>query len=161
MTPQAIPPTRGRPSLLVLAAFLVVVIAVGTAIGLLNTPGAWFAGLAKPSFEPPNWLFAPVWLILYVLIAIAGWRSFNLEPRGREAPLWLLQMLLNWLWSPVFFSLHALWLAFGIIGLLLLVILCFIGVAWPRDRTAALLFVPYALWVAFATLLNLSLAWSN
>jgi tryptophan-rich sensory protein len=154
-------PSQTRGSLPMLIGFLVVVIAVGALIGALNTPGAWFAGLAKPAFQPPNWLFAPVWLILYVLIAIAGWRTFNLEPKGREAALWVLQMVLNWLWSPVFFTLHALWLAFVIIALLLLVIVGFMAVTWNRDRTTAALFIPYALWVAFATVLNFAIARLN
>lgn len=152
---------RNPRSLALLAAFLLVVIVVGGAIGVANIPGRWYQALAKPSFNPPNWLFGPVWFALYVLIAIAGWRTFLAAPAGPRMWLWYGQMVLNWLWSPVWFGLHALWPAFAIISAILLLIIAFIAVSWRRDRVAASLFVPYALWVAFASALNLSIALLN
>ncbi|MBV9347053.1 MAG: tryptophan-rich sensory protein [Pseudolabrys sp.] len=140
-----------------LAAFIVVVLACGMAIGYLTTPDAWYASLNKPAFNPPNWVFAPVWTTLYVLIAIAGWRTFRREPRSLAMNLWLAQMALNFSWSPVFFGAHWIGAALMIIAVLLATILAFIATAWQSDRASALLFVPYAAWVAFATLLNASL----
>lgn len=144
-----------------LVVFLVVVMGVGGAIGFVNIPGSWYAALTKPPFNPPNWVFAPVWTILYVLIAIAGWRTFNRDRTGAPMILWVVQMLLNWAWSPVWFSLHAPWPALAIIIALWLVIIAFIAVSWRRDLVSAWLFVPYALWVSFATVLNASIAWLN
>jgi tryptophan-rich sensory protein len=151
-----------RPrSLVTLVVFLLLVVGVGGLIGVGTAPDAWYEALQKPPFNPPNWLFGPVWFALYVLIAIAGWRSWRRDPRGLPMALWGGQMLLNWAWSPVWFTLHLLWPALAIIVAMLVLIVAFIGVSWGRDRVAAWLFVPYAAWVAFATLLNLSIAMLN
>ncbi|PSM17670.1 sensor histidine kinase [Nitratireductor sp. StC3] len=151
-----------RPgSLLLLAAFLAVVIGVGTLIGSATVPGAWYAGLQKPPFSPPNWIFGPVWFTLYVLIAIAGWRTFLADHDGTAMKLWYGQMALNWLWSPVFFALHLVWPAFVVIVAMALLVVGFAVNRWRADRLAAALFVPYAAWVGFAALLNLSIAILN
>ena len=123
-------------------------------LGGLTVPGGWYAGLVKPSFNPPAWLFGPVWTVLYVLIAIAGWRVWQRDRSGWPMRLWWAQMALNFLWTPVFFGAHQLGLAFVVILLMLAAILGFIATAWRLDRGAAWLFVPYAAWVAFASLLN-------
>ncbi len=154
-------PSRLLRPLLELGAFLLVVIGVGSVIGVLTAPGEWYAGLAKPPFNPPSWLFAPVWLALYVGIAVAGWRTWRRAPAGPAMALWVGQMLLNWLWTPVFFALHLPWPAFGVIVVLLGLIVAFIAARWRSDRVAAWLFVPYAAWVSFATLLNGAIAWLN
>lgn len=146
---------------LLLGLFLTVVIGVGGAIGVMTAPGEWYASLNKPPFNPPNWVFGPVWFTLYVMIAIAGWRSFMRAPQGNAMKLWAGQMVLNWLWSPVWFALHLLWPAFVVIMLIWLLILGFIAVTWREDRVSALLFVPYLAWVSFAALLNLSIAILN
>ncbi len=139
-----------------LILFLALVLGGGLAVGLLTAPGQWYAGLAKPMFNPPSWLFGPVWTVLYVLIAIAGWRVWQWR-FGRLIELWWAQLGLNFLWTPVFFGAHQIGLAFVVIVLLLATILAFIGAAWQQDRVAASLFVPYAAWVAFASLLNASI----
>jgi tryptophan-rich sensory protein len=95
--------------------------------------------------------------VLYILIAVAGWRTWRQEINGLAMQLWLAQMLLNFLWSPVVFRLHQLALGLAVIVTMLVVIVAFIAVQWRENRTAALLFIPYALWVAFAALLNYSL----
>lgn len=134
---------------------------VGWSIGYLNIPDGWYAQLAKPSFNPPNWVFGPVWTVLYVLISVAGWRTWTRDKQGVAMKLWWTQMLLNFVWSPTFFTLHQLWLSFAVIVVLLASILAFIAVQWTRDRTSAVLFLPYAAWVGFASVLNLSIAWLN
>jgi tryptophan-rich sensory protein len=137
-----------------LTLFLLLVVGGGLAIGFLTAPGEWYAGLAKPSFNPPNWLFAPVWTGLYVLIAMVGWRTFERDRRGGPVKLWWAQLALNFLWSPVFFGAHRIGLALLIILLLLAAILAFIVVVRRQDSVAASLFAPYAAWVAFASVLN-------
>jgi tryptophan-rich sensory protein len=137
-----------------LILFLVLVLGGGLALGGLTVPGGWYAGLAKPSFNPPAWLFGPVWTVLYILIAIAGWRVWQRDRNGLPMKLWWAQMALNFLWTPVYFGAHQIGLAFVVILLMLAAILAFIATAWRRDRVAAWLFVPYAAWVAFASLLN-------
>jgi tryptophan-rich sensory protein len=152
---------RTPRALILLAVFLAVVIGVGAVIGIATAPGDWYASLEKPPFNPPNWVFGPVWFALYVLIAIAGWRTFRREPGGTAMKLWVGQMALNWLWSPTWFTLHWLWPAFAVIVSILALILALIRVSWKDDRISAVLFVPYAAWVGFASLLNLSIAILN
>jgi tryptophan-rich sensory protein len=139
---------------LTLALFIVLVLGGGTLIGVTTLPGGWYAGMIKPSFNPPNWVFAPAWTLLYLLIAIAGWRIWQRDLRSAAMTAWFIQLGLNFVWSPVFFGAHRIGLALAIIVALLAAILSFIATAWPRDRVASWLFVPYAAWVTFATALN-------
>jgi translocator protein len=140
-----------------LLLFLVLVLGGGIAIGFVTAPGDWYADLAKPPFNPPNWIFAPAWTTLYILIAVAGWRVWMRDRSGWPMKLWWAQLTINFLWSPVFFLAHRTDLALGVIVLLLVTILAFVATSWTRDRIAPWLFAPYALWVAFATLLNASI----
>jgi translocator protein len=144
-------------NLLTLAAFIAAVLGIGLTIGIVFTPGAWYAGLEKPPFNPPNWIFAPVWTVLYILVAVAGWRVWTRAPRSRAMKLWSAQMALNFLWSPVFFGAHLIALGLCVILLVLVAITAFIAETRRIDRLAAALFLPYWIWVAFASLLNASL----
>jgi len=146
---------------LILAAFIVIVVGVGGLIGSLSAPGGWYQNLVKPPFNPPNWLFAPVWTILYVMIAVAGWRIWMIDRASTPMKIWFAQMLFNWAWTPVWFVAQLLWPAFAIIIVILTLIIAFILTARKHDIIAAWLFVPYAAWVGFATLLNLSIAILN
>lgn len=146
---------------LTLAIFLVVVIGVGALIGTQSTPGAWYESLEKPPFNPPNWLFGPVWFTLYAMIAVAGWRIWMIDPHSTTMKIWFGQMVLNWAWSPIWFLGQMLWPAFAVIIGILALIIAFIVSARKLDALASWLFVPYAAWVGFATLLNLSIALLN
>ncbi|MCJ7995147.1 tryptophan-rich sensory protein [Rhizobium cremeum] len=141
--------------------FIVVVVGFGVLSGLFNLPGGWYQSLAKPFFNPPSWIFAPVWTVLYVMIAIAGARIWERAPASAAMQIWFAQMILNFTWSPIFFGLQAPGLALIVIIVMFLAILGFMKQAEPIDRPARLLFVPYALWVAFATLLNASIFLMN
>jgi tryptophan-rich sensory protein len=144
-----------------LAVFIAAIVGIGFAIGYANLPGEWYAQLSKPPFNPPNWIFGPVWSVIYILIAIAGWRTWENERRSRAMWLWAVQMLLNFSWSPTFFSAHRIGAALAIIVALFVVIAGFIASQWRADRVAAALFLPYAAWVAFAALLNASILLLN
>ncbi len=135
------------------AIFILLVLGCGTAIGYSCPPGDWYARLSKPGFNPPNWAFAPAWTVLYVLIAVAGWRTWE-DGAGLAFAVWLAQLGLNFAWSPTFFRAHRGDLALALILALLALILIFIGLQWSVNRAAALLFVPYAVWVAYASALN-------
>lgn len=134
--------------------FLVLVVGGGLAIGFLNAPGAWYAELIKPRFNPPDWVFAPTWTVLYVLIAIVGSRLSRSHRSGWVMRLWWTQLALNFMWSPIFFSAHRIGLGLVVIILLLIAIVAFIALAWRQRRVDAWLFAPYAVWVAFASTLN-------
>ncbi|WP_254447942.1 TspO/MBR family protein [Ruegeria arenilitoris] len=142
-------------------AFLLLVIGGGITVGILTGPGEWYANLNKPAFNPPNWIFGPVWTVLYVLIALAGWRTFENNLPSLEMKIWWVQLGLNFVWSPVFFVLHQPWVALGVIVLLLTTIIIFIRRNWVADRVSAVAFIPYLLWVGFASILNLSIAVLN
>ncbi len=133
--------------------FFALVLGGGLVVGIVTAPGVWYATLNKPPFNPPNWIFAPVWTALYIMIAVAGWRIWR---QGRNAPmkLWWAQLALNFVWSPTFFSAHRIDIALAIIVFLLIAIIGFIIMTWRQDKIASLLFVPYAAWVAFASVLN-------
>jgi benzodiazapine receptor len=137
--------------------FQVLVVGAGLALGASNLPGAWYGSLQKPPFNPHKWVFAPSWTVLYVMIALAGWRTYLHDARGMRMQLWFAQMMLNFLWSPVVFRLRNLALGLAVILTLLVTIVSFIAFHWKEDRVAAGLFIPYAAWVALASLLNYSL----
>jgi tryptophan-rich sensory protein len=140
-----------------LAVFLLAVVGTGWLIGATNLPGAWYASLRKPPFNPPNWIFAPTWTVLYILIAIAGWKTWLQERNSLPMQLWFLQMLLNFSWTPVFFRMHNMAFGLAIILALLATIVGFIWVQSRDNRLAAGLFIPYAAWVSFASMLNYNL----
>ena len=139
---------------LVYLAFIILVLGGGLLMGANNMPGDWYQSLAKPSFNPPNWVFAPVWSILYIIIGVVGARTWLTLRRSIAMRLWFAQLVFNFAWSPVFFGLKDPTSAVIIILGLLISVAGFIAVSWRQDRTAALLFLPYLAWVAFATALN-------
>lgn len=149
------------PRSITLLLFVILVVGGGSLVGINNVPGEWYQALGKPPFNPPDWLFAPVWTALYVLIAIAGWRIWSGARTGGAMTAWWLQLGLNFLWSPIFFTLHSPAGALAVIVAMLAAIAAFVALAWERDRLSALLFVPYAAWVAFATALNAAIWWLN
>lgn len=133
-----------------------VVVAAAAFVGSRFMPGPWYASLSKPPWNPPNWVFAPVWTVLYIMIAIAGWlvwRSAGL--RSGVVLLWAAQLVLNAIWTWLFFGRRTPGLAFADIILLLASIIAFIMLARTASRAASWLFVPYAAWVMYAASLNL------
>jgi translocator protein len=157
------PKSHGMRKVLSAILFVVACVAIGALSGLANTPGEWYQSLEKPFFNPPDWIFAPVWAGIYILIGLALAETWFDEDSGRNRRLFVfgIQAVLNLLWSPSFFGLQMPILGLLVIVPLLASILVFIAISWQPDRKAALLFVPYALWVAFATLLNLSIVMFN
>ncbi|SFJ98037.1 TspO/MBR family protein [Methylocapsa palsarum] len=128
--------------------------------GALFRPGKWYANIRKPWWTPPDWLFGPVWSILYVMIAISGWLVWRRAGlAGAAAPLAIYgaQLLLNAGWSGLFFGLRRLDLAFAEIVVLWLSIAATIVAFDGVDHRAALLLAPYFVWVSFASALNFAL----
>jgi len=155
---------RGKPRSNLLGDFVLFVAAlllcqVAGGIGALATmpsiPG-WYAALHKPAFNPPNWIFGPVWTVLYIMMGVAlflvarrGFRKFASALR-----VFLFQLVLNSLWSVVFFGMHRPGAAFAVILVLLAAIIWTIALFRRPSLTAAWLLVPYAAWVSFASVLN-------
>jgi translocator protein len=129
-------------------------------IGSRWMPGTWYDALIKPSFNPPGWIFAPVWTLLYLLMGIAAWKVWKKSGfAGARGALGLFigQLCLNALWSYLFFGAHRPGMAFIEIVLLWCAILATIIEFRKVDGPAARLMIPYLLWVSFAALLNLQL----
>ncbi|MBP1857993.1 TspO/MBR family protein [Rhizobium herbae] len=141
--------------------FIAAVLGCGLLIGINNIPGEWYQSLAKPSFNPPNWIFAPAWSVLYVIIGFVGARTFLHHRQSAAMRFWVAQMIFNFAWSPLFFGLHEIALALIVILSLLISIAGFIATSRKQDYLSALLFLPYLAWVAFATLLNTSIFLMN
>lgn len=122
--------------------------------------GDWYAGLNKPSFNPPAWIFGPVWTLLYALMAISAWlvwRRSGFHGARLALAVFAVQLVLNGLWTWLFFGRHRPDLALADILALWLGIAASILLFYPHNRTAAGLLVPYLAWVSFATLLNVSI----
>lgn len=142
-------------------------VAIGSASGFI-TAGAidtWYAGINKPSFNPPNWIFGPVWTLLYILMGVAAgliWSS-TAQPtvKRRALAVYILQLGLNALWSILFFGLKSPQVALAEIVLLWIAIVWCMRLFEPIHRTAAYLLIPYLLWVSFASVLNLAIVWLN
>lgn len=148
--------------------FVATCLGVGFISGMATQSGVhtWFPMLEKPVFNPPNWVFAPVWSFLYILMGVAAgrvWGRIDYEKENvRKALLFFaIQLALNALWSVLFFGLQNPLLALVEIVLLWLMIYETYLQFKTIDKIAGWLFVPYLLWVSFATVLNASLWWLN
>jgi tryptophan-rich sensory protein len=140
--------------------FIVLTLAVGALAAVATEPeiAGWYGALNKPSFNPPNWLFAPVWTALYVIMAVAAWRVWRVVGlKSVPLVLFFVQLALNFAWSFLFFRFYLIGVALADIGLLLILIVATAIAFWQRDRLAGLLFLPYIAWVVFASALNLAI----
>ena len=142
-------------SFLVFLALVVLMSAFGSQFGT----GEWYAGLNKPAWNPPSWVFAPVWSTLYLLMSIAAWMVWNSghEARNTAIAYWLAQLVLNGIWSWLFFGLHRPGWALGDLALLIVVLVLTIRKFHAIRAPAAYLLLPYLAWVMFAWVLNLAL----
>ena len=159
-------------SALVLVTFIAISFAVA-AFGSVATAGnvdGWYADAEKAPWNPPNFLFGPVWTLLYLLMSIAAWLVWRERERADVRPalrLYVIQLVLNSVWTPVFFALYpvigstALWIALAIIVALDVAVLLTMIRFWRVRRAAAWMLVPYWAWVLFATTLNAALAILN
>jgi len=159
-------------SVAVLIVFLAInagVAALGSIATADNVDG-WYADAEKAPWNPPNWLFGPAWTLLYTLIAVAAWLIWRERKRTdvrRPLALYVAQLVLNAIWTPVFFGLYpvigapALWIALVIILALDVMVVVTMIRFHPVRRAAAWLLVPYLAWITFATTLNAALAILN
>ena len=151
-----------RQDALGLSGFVFACLAVSAIGGLVTATsvGGWYATLSKPVFNPPGWVFAPVWTTLYVLMAVAAWRVWrgaHTTARQFALRVFALQLGLNLAWSFLFFGFQQIGLALAEILLLLSVVSFNTLLFWRIERFAGWLFVPYVFWVSFASVLNFSL----
>lgn len=130
------------------------------ATGFLVSTDGWYASIVKPSWNPPSWVFGPVWTLLYCMMATAAWLVWQRggwHVQKRALGLYLVQWALNALWTPLFFGLHRPGLAFVEIMALYVAVLATLVAFWQVRRVAGLLLVPYILWMTLATALNFTI----
>jgi benzodiazapine receptor len=157
-------PASSRRSWLMLIACIgaaFVAGAIGSAATFENVR-TWYPALAKPSWNPPNWIFGPVWATLYVLMGIAAWRVWRTGFIARPHVMgYFVHLVPNTLWSVFFFGLkQPAWALADILMLWVLLVWLLVGF-WRADRLAGVLWLPYMLWVTFATALNSAIVWLN
>ena len=135
---------------------IIICLAIGSigAIFTVTGPNSWYTHLTKPSFNPPNFIFGPVWTTLYVLMGVSLYLAMKNKVGIRAIKIFSIQLLLNLLWSVLFFGLHNILYAAIEVILLLIFILYTIKVFYDKSKVAAYLLVPYALWVSFAAILT-------
>lgn len=155
------------PSWLTLLFFIVLCNGVGIvgSFAVMGEVGTWYATLLKPSFSPPNWVFAPVWTVLYTLMGVATWLMLQAKAEKhaqRNALLvFFLQLFLNGIWSPIFFGAHAVGPALLVIYAILFSIVVTMFLFHSIRPLAAYLLFPYLFWVAFASTLNSAIWFLN
>jgi translocator protein len=154
------------PGWLLLIVLTLLLIGLGATMGMLFGPDIWYQRLNKPSWNPPSWLFGPVWTLLYALMAISLWlvrRDRRSDPELREHAtlLFVLQFGLNLCWTPLFFGLRSPMLAFLSIIALWSLLFATVRVFWKVRVVAGALMLPYLAWVSFALVLNGTLWWMN
>ena len=150
-------PTPPLRRFLIAVLPVAVVSVLGTLATAPNIP-TWYAGLVKPGFTPPNWVFGPVWTLLYAMMAFALWRILSLpgDRVGRKPAVtaFFVQLALNALWSWAFFGAHSPLAGLVVIFVLIVAIIATIRAFWALDHVAAYLLVPYLAWVCYATALT-------
>lgn len=129
-------------------------VAAAAVTGARFMPGEWYQSLNKPSWTPPDWLFPIAWTVLYFMIALAGWLVWKREGLSVALAVWGAGLVLNALWSYIMFGRHDIGWALVDVTALWLSIVAFIVMTWGSERMAAYLFLPYLVWVSFATALN-------
>jgi len=143
--------------------FIIISQAAGIIGSIFTSPAipGWYASLNKPSFNPPGWVFGPVWIILYTMMGLAAWLVWQKWGESGLAKtaviLFFIHLVFNTLWSFLFFGLQNPLLAFIEIIILWAMILALIILYYQLDKRAAYLMIPYLLWVSFAALLNFSI----
>jgi benzodiazapine receptor len=155
---------RELPSVLIAIGIPLAIGAVG-GIATSSSLTDWYPALVKPAWNPPNWVFGPVWTLLYIVMGIAAWRVWRTgtaNPGVRRAlGLFGIQLLFNLLWSLVFFGLRQPGWALVEIVVAWVLILSTLVAFYRLDRAAGVLLIPYQLWVTFATALNAAIWWLN
>ncbi|EHQ28940.1 TspO/MBR family protein [Mucilaginibacter paludis] len=142
---------------------ILITLSIGGVASFFTLPQikGWYVYLHKPSFNPPNWLFGPVWTLLYIMMGVAAYLIWQQRARrvkyGQARNIYLLQLLFNFSWSIVFFGMHQILAALVVIVLLWVSIVVNIVLFGRINKTAAWLLVPYLLWVSFASVLNFAI----
>lgn len=149
-----------------LIIWIVVLIAIGGAIGSLTKPeiSTWYSTLHRSTLTPPNYVFPIAWTILYGIIGACGWLIWSKSQFPKLSVikiLYVTQLILNWSWTPLFFHYHLTGFSLVILGAMDILVGALIFLAYPKIRAVSLLMLPYLLWILFASYLNFYIWWCN
>jgi benzodiazapine receptor len=141
----------------IIASLLCLLLGILSGYGVKAADSLWFINLNKPFFNPPNWIFGPVWTVLYLMMGVALGKLWKEREKNKGLiALFSTQFVLNLIWSPLFFYFQRIDLALLDISVLWISLIIFMILAWSK-RAIVILFLPYILWVSFAAILNFSL----
>ena len=143
-----------------LIIWILSLILIGSAIGSLTKPeiGNWYSGLNRSSLTPPNYLFPIAWTILYAAIGACGsviWNFESFSGLNKIKALYIIQLFLNWIWTPLFFTFHMTGLSLLVLIFMDIIVAMIIYLSYSKLKTVSFLMIPYLLWIIFATYLNL------
>ena len=148
---------RSLPSQVLVGIGILLLTLAAPSLGAFSPPADWYQNINKPSWNPPPWIFGPVWSTLYLMMAVAAFLVWRQEGWSRAMTAYLVQLIFNAAWTPLFFGAKRIdWACVNIIALwfaILVTILCF----WRVNKVAAWILIPYLGWVSFATVLNATL----
>ncbi len=149
----------GRDFILFSCLWVVCLVGIGFGLGVLTKQSipTWYEYLKRSSLTPPNYVFGVAWTILYALIGMSGallWNAENVSDSFAIKKLYVLQLLLNWIWTPIFFSLHMVGGALGVLSALIICVGWLIFKSYRQIRLVSVLLMPYFLWLVFAAYLN-------
>ena len=115
----------------------------------------WYSTIIKPEFNPPDWIFAPVWIVLYISMSVAAWLIW-INPKRVEKIIYIyfIHLLINGSWSLFFFGLHLILVSLIIIGIIISLVIWLIKLYYPINKFSSFLMIPYLLWLSYAFLLN-------
>lgn len=142
-----------------LLIWIITLIAIGFGVGSLTESeiGTWYSDLNRSRLTPPNYIFPVAWTILYGIIGACGWliwRKALFPQLGAIKALYVIQLILNWSWTPLFFHYHLTGLSLLILGFMDILVGMIIWQSYPNIRSVSLLMIPYLLWILFASYLN-------
>ena len=149
-----------------LIIWIALLIAIGGSIGSLTKPeiNTWYSTLNRASLTPPNYVFPVAWTILYGIIGACGWLIWHTKAFPKLSvikTLYVTQLILNWIWTPLFFGYHLTGLSLIILGSMDIMVGVLIFIAYPKIRTVSLCMIPYLFWILFASYLNFYIWWYN
>lgn len=165
-----------RDSVLVQSIVLAIMVAIPLIISFLGSQATqphtdgWYEQADKAPWTPPDWLFGPVWIVLYLGMGVAAWLIWRERHRARVTTplvLYFVQLAVNGTWTPLFFAAYpswgnaALWAALGVIVTLIILVILTARAFWPISRTAAVILLPYLAWILYASTLNAYIAVAN
>jgi len=149
-----------------LLSWIAALIAIGALIGALTKPeiSTWYSALNRSALTPPNYVFPVAWTILYGIIGACGWLTWR-APSSQQLEvvraLYVVQLILNWSWTPLFFHYHLTGLSLAVLGAMDVLVGTLIWLAYRKVRSVSLLMIPYLLWIIFASYLNFYIWWHN